>query len=352
MRAPRAGQLRVRPVHLIVLTAAAFLLADLAIVWVGAQGDFAFDFTCCYQQAADRALTAPSTLYDWSDGYTFRYTPIGALVFTPLVGLTPDAAAWTWLVVKLLIVAGTAAWFARPWALEHRWLVAGLVVTFPPIVHDLVIGNVSTLTLLALLAVARWPGARAGLVLGLLTVLMPKPHLVPILAYLAIRRPRDFAYSLATIAGGVLVGVAIFGLDPWLEFIGTLREPLERTFTANVGWSGLLGPPGVVVGFALAAVAFGAAVLAGGARGYGLSIIAGILAGPYTFIHYLAGTLVAVEPILRVRPRRLWLFPWLLVVFPLIPLWVTALGGVLWATPHVEPDGEREAAAPPAAERG
>jgi hypothetical protein len=352
MQAARMGQLRVRPVHLIILSAAAFVLADLVIIWIGSQRDFAFDFICCYQQAADRALNAPSTLYEWSDTYTFRYTPIGALVFAPLVGLTPQAAAWTWLIVKLAILAGTAVWFSRAWPPERRWLIIALVVAFPPIVHDLVIGNVSTLTLLVFVAVARWPDARGGVALGLLTVLMPKPHLIPVLAYLAVRRPRDFLTALATIAAGVAVGLAIFGLDPWLAFIGTLREPLERTFTANVGWSGLLGPAGVVVGMALAVVAFVAAVKLGGARGYGLSIIAGILAGPYTFIHYLAGTLVAAEPVLHVSPRRLWPFPWLLVVFPLIPVWLTALGWVVWATPAERREPEPAEGAPPGGARG
>ena len=101
---------------------------------------------------------------------------------------------------------------------------------------------------------------------------------------------------------------------------------------------------GVVIGL----VVLVAGMLIGGARGYGLSIIAGILAGPYTFIHYLSGTLVAVEPVLRTRPRWLAPFPWLLVVFPLIPVWLTALAGVVRASPP-PPD---EAAEPPAAAPG
>ena len=121
-------------------------------------------------------------------------------------------------------------------------------MTFPPIVHDLVIGNVSTITLLVLLALARWPDARGGIALGLLLALMPKPHLIPVLVYLAFRQPRAFLASIGTIAVSVLAGVALFGIEPWLEFAGTLREPLERTFTANIGFSGLLGPVGVVVG--------------------------------------------------------------------------------------------------------
>lgn len=325
-----------------ILSAAAFLLADVAILWIGTQRDFAFDFTCCYQQAAARALEAPSTLYEWSDTYTFRYTPIGALLFAPLVPLPPDVAAWAWLGTKLVILAVAAAWLAQGWPRDRRALIIGLVLLFPPVIHDLVIGNVSTLTLLVLIAVARWPGVRSGIAIGLLTVLMPKPHLIPVLAFLVVTRRRDALVAVATVVTGTAVGLAIFGPDPWLAFIGTLREPLERTFTANVGWSSLLGPAGVIIGLVLAAVAFAAAVLVGGSRGYGLSIISGILAGPYTFIHYLAGTLVAAEPVLRTQPRRLWPFPWLIVYFPLIPVWLTALGLVL-AAPR-DPQRETEPA--------
>lgn len=328
----------------LVVVAAAFVLADVTLAWIGGQADFAFDFTCCYQQAAERAITDASTLYDWSDTYTFRYTPIGALPFVPFVPFDAATAAWAWLGVKLAILAGTAAWFSNSWSGNRRLLAVLLVLAFPPIVHDLMIGNVSILTLLVLLAVARWQDTRGGVALGLLMVLMPKPHLIPVLAYLAIRRPRDFAAAAATMVAGVAIGLVIFGPEPWMAFLGTLREPLERTFTANVGFSALFGPIGVAVGVVIGLAVFVAGVLIGGSRGYGLSIVAGILAGPYAFIHYLAGTLVAVEPVLRTRPRWLAPFPWLLVAFPLIPVWLVALAGVIRASPP-PPDEE---AAPPA----
>jgi hypothetical protein len=182
-----------------------------------------------------------------------------------------------------------------------------------------------------------------GVVFGLLLALMPKPHLIPVLVYLAIRQRRAFTASVATIGVAVLSGVALFGIDPWLAFAGTLREPLERTFTANIGFSGLLGPIGVVVGVVVAVAIFAIGARTGGARGYGLSIVAGIVAGPYTFIHYLAGSIVAAEPVLHTRPRRLAPFPSLLLVTPLVPLWLVGLAGVIYGTP--EPEAE-EASVP------
>jgi hypothetical protein len=328
---------------LLMFVGAAFLLADVVILWIGLQADFGFDFTCCYQQAGQRALEDPGTLYAWSDTYTFRYTPLGALAFAPLAPLSAGAAAATWLAFKVCLLLVAAAWFSRAWSGVDRWLVALLVVFFPPIVHDLVIGNVSTITLLVLIAVARWPDARGGVLLGVLTILAPKPHLVPLLLWLAVRRPRAFLAALVSMAAGLLIGLAVFGLDRWLDFLGTLREPLERTFTANIGFSWLLGPAGVVVGIVVAAVLLVAAATRRDASGLGLSILSGIVLGPYTFIHYLAGTLVAVEPVLRRRPRALVAYPWLLVVFPLIPLWLMALAWTVWRHGG---EAERPAAGP------
>jgi len=342
----RIGRIRAGP--LILFVATAFVLADLAIVFLIGPRDFGFDFTCCYQQAAARALDDPATLYQWSDTYTFRYTPLGALFFVPLVPLSETGAVWAWLVFKVVLLVVVAWWFTRAWPADRRVLLALMVLAFPPAIHDLVLGNVSVLTLLVFLAVARWQDPRGGVAIGLLTVLMPKPYLFPVLAYLAIRRPRDFLASLATIAVGLAIGLLIFGPDPWLAFVDSLREPLGRTFTANVGFSGLFGPIGVVIGLVVGAVVVVAGMLLGGSRGYGLSIIGGIAMGPYTFIHYLVGTLVAVEPVLRTRPKWLVPFPWLLVAFPLIPLWLTGLAGVVRASPP--PPAEE--VVPPAAAPG
>ncbi|MEX0889204.1 MAG: hypothetical protein WD062_05195, partial [Chloroflexota bacterium] len=85
---------------------------------------------------------------------------------------------------------------------------------------------------------------------------------------------------------------------------------------------------------AAAALAIGAAALARrGDIGLGLSLVAGMVLGPYTFIHYLAGLVIVVDPILRARPRWLAPYPWLLVVFPLLPVWLLALAVTTWRTP-------------------
>ncbi len=323
-RSARASRAGVSWYASLVAVVAAFVVADVAVVWVGIHGDWAFDFACCYQQAGQRLIEG-ADLYAWSDTYTFRYSPWAALVFAPLAPLDPAVAALTWLVVKVMVLVGAAWWYARPWSGSMRISVAAAVVTFPPVVHDLVIGNVSTFTLVVLLALAR--GARAGPPLfGLLLLLAPKPHLVPVAAWLVISRPREAGIAIATAAIGLGAGIVAFGLDTWLAFVRTFAEPLGREFTANMGLSGLWGPVGVVAGALLGLAVFVLALRRRDRDGLSLAIYAGALASPYLFIHYLAGVLVAVEPLLRKRPRWLAAFPpVMVVVFPLMAVWVALL---------------------------
>ena len=142
--------------------------------------------------------------------------------------------------------------------------------------------------------------------------------------------------ALSVGAAGVLLGIGLFGLDPWLGFLDTLREPLGREFTANIGLSGLMGPAGVVISALLAAGLFVMALTRRGSEGLGYAILPGIVLGPYTFIHYLVGVLVAAEPLLRARPRRLVAFPFLYLIAPLSHLWSVLLALVTWATPATE----------------
>lgn len=318
---------------LLLLAAVAFLLADAAIVFIAARGDFAIDFTCCYQQAGQRLLDDPSSLYAWTDSYTFRYSPWAAVLFTPLAPFTQPMAVWAWLALKVAVVVALAVSLARRWPGSAAPLAAGMVLFFPPIWHDLALGNVSVFTVAVLWLLLVRADGQGGAAFGLLLLLAPKPHLLPIALWLALRRPRDATAAAATLGLGVVAGVFFFGAERWLEWLETFREPLEREFTANIGFSALLGPVGVVVGVAAAGVIGAAALARRGDMGLALSFLAGVALGPYTFIHYLAGLVVVVDPVLRGRPRWLAPYPWLLVVFPLIPVWLLALAWTMWRSP-------------------
>jgi hypothetical protein len=211
------------------------------------------------------------------------------------------------------------------------------------------IGNVSVFTVAMLLVLLRTKRGAGGAFLGLLLLLAPKPHLIGIAIWAAIRRPRDAAVAAVVLLVGIGAGVLIWGPDLWIAYARTFGEPLGREFTANIGLSGLLGPAGVVIGLLAGAAVGIIALTRRDGIGLGLSLVAGLLASPYLFIHYLSGLIVAVEPTLRRRPRSLAVYPWLLVVFPLIPAWLLGLAATLHRTPPaVEPDP----AVPPSAAPG
>jgi hypothetical protein len=223
-----------------------------------------------------------------------------------------------------------------------------MVLLFPPIWHDLALSNVSVFTVAVLWLLLVRTNGLGGVAFGLLLLLAPKPHLLPVALWLAYRRPRDAVAALATLGAGVVAGVLVFGPELWLDWLGTFREPLGREFTANIGFSALLGQPGVVIGVVAAVVISAAALARRGDIGLGLSLVAGVMLGPYTFIHYLAGLVVMIDPVLRSRPRWLAPYPWLLVVFPLIPVWLLALAWTMWRSPDPRPPpvGAAEGAPP------
>lgn len=314
---------------LLQLSAATLIVYIAIVVSLGFRGDWAIDFTCCYQQAGQRLLNGED-LYAWSDTYTFRYTPWVALFFAVFAPMPEWVAVLVWLVIKAVILVLAAALFARAWVGRDRPLAFGLAALFPPATHDLMIGNVSSFTLAVEVMLLRLRPLVGGAAFGLLLLLVPKPHLVPILGWLLLRQTRTGLVASGVAAAGVLLGLAAFGVEPWLGFVDTLREPLGRDFTANIGLSGILGPVGVILSVILAAALFGVAALRRGPEGLGYAILSGIVLGPYTFIHYLVGILVAAEPLLRTRPRLLASFPILYLVAPLTHVWTVLLGVVTW----------------------
>lgn len=316
---------------LLRLSAAALLVYIGIIISLGLRGDWAIDFTCCYQQAGQRLLDGRD-LYAWSDTYTFRYTPWAAMLFTVFAPMPEWLAVIAWLMIKAVVLLLAAALFARAWSGQDRPMAFGLAALFPPAMHDLMIGNVSAFTLAVEIMLLRLRPLVAGTAFGLLILMVPKPHLIPILAWLLLRQTRTGLIAIGVGALGILSGVAVFGIGPWLGFIETLREPLGREFTANIGLSELFGPMGVVLSAVLAAGLFAMAVMRRGAEGLGYAILSGIVLGPYTFIHYLVGVLVAAEPLLRARPRRLVVFPLLYLVAPLSHVWTILLAIVTWIT--------------------
>jgi hypothetical protein len=361
-------------VVLLALIAVAYRAVQFATLT--RQVQWGYDFSA-YWAAAGRLLDGLSPYaaaqmagpYGPQQQFLYLYPPPLAAAVTPLAALFPGgygAPAWIWTGIGFAILVGSvlALWRAERigerfplLAGRGRWLLVAAALAFPPVIGELVLGNVHLL-LLGLLTVA-WLGSRrgttggewaAGLAVGVAAVIKVFPALL-LLWFVLTRRPRA---ALATFVGAAVVGVAalpITGLQPWLEFpivLLNLSAPTNTTDTlAPTVWLA------EATGFAAARIVVTAAcllLLVGLsiaarrdlpssreptlARSFGAAVLLSLLVAPAMYHHYLA---IAVLPFVLglaagVRLR------WLGLAYLL--MWggqQTALGDSAWIVNRLAP---------------
>jgi hypothetical protein len=217
-----------------------------------------------YDEAA-RAIAAHASLYPWTvsadvravTDYPYLYPPPLALLWS--LGLTPALYA----VLKALSVVTVGA-FARRALTGASRSQAGLAalalialsLASPPVIHDLVLGNVMVLYLAASALVVAFPRRRlAAAPLGVLVAVALKPALAPLLLWLLIRRRAQFV--TAFVAGLVATAIALVfvGVGSYVDYLLALPRMggLAQAFTGNLGLSAVSLP------VALAAVPAGLA---------------------------------------------------------------------------------------------
>jgi len=340
------------------------------------QIQWGYDFSA-YWAAANRLLAGGSPYvaeqlagpYGPQQQFLYLYPPSLAAAVTPLAAILPTdyhAAAWVWAAIGALIVAWTtvAIWRREPIAerfpmLAGRgwWLLLAGVVAFPPVVGELVMGNVHLL-LLGLLTVA-WLGIRretnggewvAGLAVGVAAVVKVFPGLL-LLWFLLTRRNRA---ALGVVAGALVVAAVtlpITGVQPWLDFptvLLNLSAPTDTTDTlAPTVWLS------EVVGFAAARIVVttaGLLLLVGVsmaarrdlpsargstvARSFAAAVLLSVLIAPAMYHHYLA---IAVLPFLLALGAGVRL-RWLALAYLL--MWggqQAALGDLSWIVNKLAP---------------
>ena len=161
----------------VVLVLAVVLLARLAqfLYWTG-QLQWGYDFSA-YWAAADHLLHGQSLylpdqlagLYAPQRQFLYLYPPAFAAAAVPFAALFGDyrSAEWLWTAIGCAIVVWAVLALHRSERLGERylmvagrgrWLLVGAVFAFPPVVAELVLGNVNIL-LLGLFTAA-WLGIR------------------------------------------------------------------------------------------------------------------------------------------------------------------------------------------------
>ena len=277
--------------------------------------DFSYYWTAARQLLDGGSIYSPAQLagpYAPQGQLGFLYPPPLAAAVMPLATLfdDPKAGAWAWLVLgaAILTISVLELWRAERLGARFallagrgRWLLLAAAFVFPPVVGELVLGNVHLL-LLGLLTLA-WLGLRredergewvAGIAVGVAATVKVFPGIL-ILWFLLTRRYRA--------AAGVLLGAAVFalltlpitGIEPWLQYptvLANLSAPSDTTDTlAPTVWLS------EVIGFAAArliVMALGVVLLVWAAirleatRSFAIAVVVSVLVAPAVYHHYLA----------------------------------------------------------------
>ena len=200
-------------------------------------------------------------------------------------------AAWIWS--TLIVPIGLPAWqlvHLVALALIRDWRVIAVALLTWAFWEDLANGNVMTFVFVS----AWWAlrGSRTGTVAFLaLSVLVPRPLMLPVLVWLLYRRPGARicfgAFVLIVIGLSVAAGQA----DAWVaRLVVTGRD--ELTVVWNIGPSRLLGATWVPIGATLA-------LLLAWKGWLGLS---SVIVSPYLFHYYMLMGLLDLRRVVDRRP--------------------------------------------------
>jgi hypothetical protein len=210
-----------------------------------------------YQEASERVWSGGLYLTDGT--YTFRYSPVAAYLFYPLPAVDP--ALWR--------VLHVAAALALP-----TWPMRILLLASWPFAFDLQLGNLMTFILVV--AVYAMRGNRVAVLIFLaVTLLAPRPLVLPIAGWLLWRQP---GIRLPFVAMFVVHAVLVLfsgWADEWIVRLLTSTDEIESAF--NVGPTAVVGAWWLLIGVPLGIWLFW--------RGWvGL---AGVAVTPYVLPYYL-----------------------------------------------------------------
>lgn len=244
--------------------------SPLAVYWWAliAAGSIAFDWRI-FVEAGDRFWAGSSRLYEVTDFYSFRHSPVFAM-FMP-------AVAWIGTIGIRAVTAAAA--LALP-----TWPMRLLALASWPFAMDLQHG--AMLTIIVFFAAWALRGQRWAVIGFLvLTVLSPRPLMVPVAAYLVWRQPWARWPAVAILVGHAAVVILTGYADDWfamLTAVGT--DGVEKTF--NLSPSRFVGRGWLLIGVPLAAY-----LVWRGRVGFAALVIS-----PYLLPHYLLLALLEVTP--------------------------------------------------------
>ncbi len=195
-------------------------------------GSYAFDWAN-FIEAGERFGTG--TLYEVDPPYAFRWSPVAAW----LLGFVTLMPLWLWQVLHLAVLP-----------LLRSWLLVAAVLVSYPFWFDVQTGNL--MTFVAVLGVLALRGGRVATATFLvLTVLIPRPLMLPLAVWLLWQRPATRLPFAAFFVAHAAVVVALGYGAEWLAALTSVQAELGNAY--NFGPSRFIGALWIPIGLALAA---------------------------------------------------------------------------------------------------
>lgn len=171
-------------------------------------------------EAGDRIAAGQNPYFRDASDISFRWSPLMAWLYALPIGV------WGWSAVALASLA-----LLRDWR-----LIAGFLVAYP-FWRDLELG--ASFWFVPLLAILAFRGSHwAGVAFAAATFLVPRPMMVPVLAWLLWQRP---ALRLPALAAGLMVAAGSVATGWGLEWLIHLRDVAAHSTTDLVGPRDVLG---------------------------------------------------------------------------------------------------------------
>lgn len=214
-----------------LILAVAANIVGLATIVIDHQRAFDWDN---YVEAAHRFPLG--TLYDWQYPYGYHYAP----QLAPLLGLLTSAGIIAWRLAQFVALA----------ALPSRRLALVLLISYP-FWADVNTGNLMIFVLLA--AAWAYRGNRAATAIYLvLCCLVPRPIMLPLLAWILWQRPAWRLPFAAIAIAVVLTAIPTGYLPEWLgSFAASGAKDMANDF--NLSPSRFIGPAWLIIGLPLSA---------------------------------------------------------------------------------------------------
>ena len=263
---------------------------------------------------------------DGTYAYGFLYSPLAGLLATPLTWLPLPAAAVIMSGLGLaVILAGIKVETSRLPTID-RMLILVAAIGFLPVVNELLLGQVTLLLAAAVYPVRDRDGLVRGIPLGIALALAPKPMLLPVLAWMLVRRRRALTGTVVAACAATIAGLGMMGTDIYIAWLGALTATGEITRQGNMALTSL-GPTLVVLPLTvLMAVGVAWIILRDERAGFVAALVAGLLLAPFMFMYMASILLVAVRPALTIAARatKLLALSANIAVLVSFPLWAAA----------------------------